>query len=1119
MKGIVRAQNLNVGKPRTVRMIYFLPNDRPYRDDIVQKMKDEMRNLQTFFAEQMQTHGYGKKTFRFETDAKGNPKVHRVDGQYPDSYYVAKNGGYWQELEQKFDIQAHNIYFVVWDNSTGRIAENIGGTGYSRKNRGGTSIPAEFGFKVAAHELGHAFGLDHDFRDGAYILSYGPGRNRLSACAAEFLTVSPYFNANIPLEEGPGPTIEFISPPTYPAGSESVPIRLKVSDPDGIHQVLLFGSGALIACRGLKGKREAIVEFEYEGVASRKGYVSLSDAVSHSLGVHAIDTNGDVDYIEFQLAEISQHHIHTLEGHTSTVKSLAFSPDSKTIASSGSGTVNLWDVGTQRNIATFEGDSVAFSPNGRILATGTYSTVQLWDVRTQRSITTFAGHAGGGYSLAFSPDGKILASGSYDGMITLWDVATKRNIFTVEAHIEGINKFVLSLAFSPDGKMLASGSYDGMIKLWDVATGSNIASIREEGLAPYIYSVAFSPDGKILASGRGNGPGNVKLWDVATKSNIAFFDHILEVYSVAFSPDGRVIASGSRDGMVTLRDVNTGTEITALPHTSDVWSVAFSPDGMTLASGTSDGRVELWEVGAELSQQSVDDRDRTTIADVISDPNLAAAVRKVLGLGANARITKQALRKLKELKAPNSEIKDLTGLEHATQLTRLDLQENQIRDLSPLTGLKKLQRLELWGNQIRDVTPLAKLVNLETLYLSENPIQDTSPLASLTKLRKVDIDIHKSPIVHISAAQRPPMYWVNEKAGTIHRLVGANVENLLPSVKNATGLVLNPADNTIYWTEQVGKNRGRVKRANLDGSNVRVLVNIKSGVPGSIAIDPTQGKLYWTDSRGRIQRANLNGKGIRNLIRNLDSPENITVDVTGGKLYWTEGSGRIRRANLNGKSIEDIASNLGSLTDIAISGNQIYWTEITGESSGRIGQANLNGSNFRTFIWLHRSAHGIAIDTVGRKIYWTDSAGKIIRLNLKAKHLKEVVSNLTSPIDLTVGNFGDQSAAAPTNNLLTPPPEATQLLVNYPNPFNPETWIPYQLSEPAEVRVRIYGIDGMLIRTLELGHKPVGIYQDKNRAAYWDGRNQVGEPVASGVYFYTLTADDFTATRKMLIRK
>ena len=98
-------------------------------------------------------------------------------------------------------------------------------------------------------------------------------------------------------------------------------------------------------------------------------------------------------------------------------------------------------------------------------------------------------------------------------------------------------------------------------------------------------------------------------------------------------------------------------------------------------------------------------------------------------------------------------------------------------------------------------------------------------------------------------------------------------------------------------------------------------------------------------------------------------------------------------------------------------------------------------------------------------------------------------------------------------------PEITTLHTNYPNPFNPETWIPYQLAKPAEVRVSIYSADGKLVRTLELGQLPAGVYRDKSRAAHWDGKNEQGESVASGVYFYTLKAGDFAATKKMLIRK
>ena len=98
-------------------------------------------------------------------------------------------------------------------------------------------------------------------------------------------------------------------------------------------------------------------------------------------------------------------------------------------------------------------------------------------------------------------------------------------------------------------------------------------------------------------------------------------------------------------------------------------------------------------------------------------------------------------------------------------------------------------------------------------------------------------------------------------------------------------------------------------------------------------------------------------------------------------------------------------------------------------------------------------------------------------------------------------------------------PTETRLLENYPNPFNPETWIPYQLATAADVMITIYDMRGNLIRTLDVGHQIAGIYYGRSSAAYWDGRNDSGESVASGLYFYTLSAGDFTATRKMLLRK
>ena len=119
------------------------------------------------------------------------------------------------------------------------------------------------------------------------------------------------------------------------------------------------------------------------------------------------------------------------------------------------------------------------------------------------------------------------------------------------------------------------------------------------------------------------------------------------------------------------------------------------------------------------------------------------------------------------------------------------------------------------------------------------------------------------------------------------------------------------------------------------------------------------------------------------------------------------------------------------------------------------------------------------------------------------------------------GSIVFQQGIANLQSLLTTLiiPEETALHANYPNPFNPETWIPYQLATPSEVTLTLYDMSGGVVRRLEVGHQAAGTYQSRNRALYWDGRNRDGEPLASGLYFYTLRAGEFTATRRMLIRK
>ena len=119
-------------------------------------------------------------------------------------------------------------------------------------------------------------------------------------------------------------------------------------------------------------------------------------------------------------------------------------------------------------------------------------------------------------------------------------------------------------------------------------------------------------------------------------------------------------------------------------------------------------------------------------------------------------------------------------------------------------------------------------------------------------------------------------------------------------------------------------------------------------------------------------------------------------------------------------------------------------------------------------------------------------------------------------IDIDITEDTNNVQAAPAAPLT---PAETALFPNYPNPFNPETWIPYQLTKPADVTLTIYDVTGREVRRLALGHQPAGFYRSRGRAVYWDGRNQIGEKVATGLYFYTLTAGEFTATGKMLIQK
>ncbi len=374
------------------------------------------------------------------------------------------------------------------------------------------------------------------------------------------------------------------------------------------------------------------------------------------------------------------------------------------------------------------------------------------------------------------------------------------------------------------------------------------------------------------------------------------------------------------------------------------------------------------------------------------------------------------------------------------------------------------------------------------------------------------------PVVVEPPAQ--PLYWINTRNRRLYRIAGSTVKNIVPSVQNATSITVDAVRSKVYWTEKTGAQRGRIRRANLNGSNVE-LVKALTSVPRDLAIDSAGSKLYLTNAWGKIQRLNFNGTAFQpNLITGLESPQHLALDVAGGKVYWTEPDS-LWRANLNGKNREKLIADLGEIGSIAVAGNKVYWTEKNkvGGKRGTIRRAALNGSNVQTLATLWSIPIGITVDRVGHHLYWTNSNGRIQRATLAGQHLQNLVTGLGMPADIALGIAPSAAAVAAAPAPVAVLPNTTVLLANYPNPFNPETWLPYQLAVPAEVTVTIYAANGAVVRTLSLGHQSAGHYESKSRAAYWDGRNAQGEPVASGVYFYTLQAGDFTATQKMVIRQ
>lgn len=324
----------------------------------------------------------------------------------------------------------------------------------------------------------------------------------------------------------------------------------------------------------------------------------------------------------------SLYEIATLTGHTSWVRTVAFSPDGRYLAScSNDNTVKVWDVSSDDLVRTPPKElttvgahdasmwSVVFSADGRYLAScSNDNMVRVWALETLPELyefTRFSDHHDPVYDLAFSPDGRLLGSASHDSTVHLRDISRIDTTGRAEAIVPLMHtSHVYSLSFSPDSDMLASASRDSTIRLWPIIPGEDLRKqdwSKPEvliGHTSWVNTVTFSPVGAVLASTSHD--TTIRLWDTITKECIAtMIGHKEAVNTVAFSPNGRLLASSSKDNTVKVWDIATQRELVSVRgHSRWVNCAVFSPDGSLLVTASGDKTVKIWGVRQDAAVTS-----------------------------------------------------------------------------------------------------------------------------------------------------------------------------------------------------------------------------------------------------------------------------------------------------------------------------------------------------------------------------------------------------------------------------------------------------------------------------------------------------------------------------------
>ena len=827
---------------------------------------------------------------------------------------------------------------------------------------------------------------------------------------------------------------------------------------------------------------------------------------------------------------ISAQQEHTLFRHGGSIRTVAYSPvNSSLFASAGDNrAVKLWNL--QNDTVTTLGhhddvvNSIDFSPDGQLLASGGDDyAFKLWDVPRKRHIATLD-HINGRTrsqvkAVTFSPNGQLLATAGVAAK--LWDVHTRKEIRTLEH-----SKWVLAVAFSPDGRMLATGDESGHINIWDVQTQQTVVQLDGDFTA--VYTLMFSPDGKILASG--GYEGKIELWKVEGWEHLGTLTVGATAFTVSFSPDSSTLANTGYES-VGLWKVDSGEKIATLTgHAGWVNAVAFSPDGRSLISGGNDETLRIWNV---TPYRAIPEEDM---------------VRIIYFLPRNRRVQPDIWTKLDRL------IRDVQSF-YADQMERNGFGRKTFTFETDENGETLIYRVDGqftdWhyhsGTQDKVYAEVASQFDLEKhIYL-------------------IVVDISSEAIDEENTCGVGGGHWF-EGESSIRTRGGyavipasgrcfdgkAGVSVTAHELGHAFGLEHDFRNDTYVMSYGAAPNRLSKCAARWLDANRFFNAN-QTAFNGPTAIQMLTPSAYLPNARNlTLQFEVTDVDGIHQA--QLLVPVTSADPATGIKLH------SCKDLNAQSSTIEFYASTLtahrvsnivlqvidvhGNIArqDYTLKADNSLFSENNADVNrdGRVNIADLVlvASNFGKTINGRVSPNpdvnrdgvvNIADLILVASLVSEVSAAPMLHVQgghtLTATDLQEWIRQSknydiqTNPSYLRPDTI--KKGVAVLEQLLSTlviPTEA-RLLANYPNPFNPETWIPYQLATDANVTLTIYDASGVPIRVLDLGHRPAGVYHARNRAAYWDGRNEQRERVASGVYFYTLSAGDFTATRRMLIRK